>query len=499
MSCANVKLKRPDAPKKGFSYVKDLLGIDLLANGPQNAAGRRYLAPLVLDDAMSHCRLSTGGNLQVMPCTTNRVNSPHEPKVTIDEAELADPEAYNEAKSIPQTDLRGNKACLRITSTRKYAWGTVQQEVDRAEDTGMTVLIWCYKETAEKCPDARSGTDPCSVWVDDDTYEWYTEDEYERLTAEQQSRLLRADVFHGCLDCFLMPSCRGDLKWSAGWYPIDDLIQMFRRTSTESWQAQWECRRPSPKGLIFSKFRRERHTLTDAEMAAELGLILELGWGENYAPFHPGWLRFWAKDWGTGTGGDPDVTLLIQRSPEGRIYILDGFVVDDLDVNDVKTWLNKNWVPVYGEPAYVYGEGGGLGTQCAQVFKSWRKDLSHDIAYRFVARFFAIEDGIEALRMYLSPPGGGEPMILINRDRCTLVPSEFERYHERLGKNDEPSGVPADEYNHSLDSIRYFVGNEMPVFRASTKVPLPTPEQAEKQRRRFPQKKVEEPMAAGFY
>ena len=498
--CGEVHVGAIDSQaKKGFSYVKDFLGLDLLADSPEHVAGRKYFRPMVTNDAMSHCRLITGGNLQVMPCTRNRVNSPHEPKVTIDEAELADAEAYNEAKSIPQTDRRGNKACLRVTSTRKYAWGLVQQEVDNAPETGMTVLIWCYKETSERCPDERSGTVPVTVWVDDDTFEWYTAETYERLTEDQQTGLVRADVFEKCLECVLIPSCRGDLKRSTGWYGIDDLIHMFQRVSTEMWQAQWECRRPSSKGLIFSRFRMERHGLDDTEMARYLGIIEDdEEWDEVYAPFHPGWLRSWTKDWSSGTGGDPDVALLIQRSPDGVILVLDEFTANDMDVNQVKTYLNKNWATVYSIPAFVYCEGGGLGKQCAKVFGSRREGVDDDIPYNMVPRFFDVLTGIESIRMFLAPPGGGDPMLLVNRDRCPLTCREFQRYHEKL-VNDVPTGIPADEENHTIDPIRYYIGNEIPVFRPSSRVPRPTPEQAERQRRRFPQKAQKEPMAQGFY
>ena len=197
---------------------------------------------------MSRTDLRNGGHLEILPCTINRVNSPHEPKVRFDEVELADPVSYNEAKFIAASDEQGNEASICYTTTRKFAYGLAQQEIDTAIKTGKKVMLWCYKDVTERCPDERSGTQPCEAWVNLKTLHCTRKKE----TKEQTCFM----VFNKCWDCKILPTCRGDLKRANGIKSIQDVILKYENASIDYWLSQMECLRHSRKGLMIHAFNK---------------------------------------------------------------------------------------------------------------------------------------------------------------------------------------------------------------------------------------------------
>ena len=80
--------------------------------------------------------------IKVILCTMRSANSEHVPFFCIDEVDVvANPTAYEEAKNIPAA-RDGKLSITMLTSTRKFAFGLVQKEIDEKEKTGERRWRW---------------------------------------------------------------------------------------------------------------------------------------------------------------------------------------------------------------------------------------------------------------------------------------------------------------------------------------------------------------------
>ena len=383
--------------------------------------------------------LHSGGTLQVIPCTMSQCNGPHEPKVNIDEVELAGPAALEEAKSIPTTDIHGNRAALRMFSTRKFAFGNVQKEIDSALEKGVKVVAYCYKEITETCPDERSGTKPVTVWVNRDDLDWQQDEEFRTLPPETQRDYEAFDVYDGCLECPLAATCRGDLKGANGWMTIEDVIRAFRSMSVEMWLAQWECRKPNPKGKIYKHFADERCVTAAITFNRDLP-------------------AYWTKDWGYS---DPDVTLLVQQQGE-RICVLDEYYITERDTNEIKQYLNEVWIPKYGQPYRVLAPPDGA-KEC-RIFGRLVLGIPNDRRYLVIKKGAPVLEGIDEVRKVVRPIDGPRTLLYVH-PRCRQFINEMSYYHYKLDTAGEPTETPDHDYSHGPDALRYFVWNVIKGFK----------------------------------
>ena len=384
-------------------------------------------APLVSQRSVKSKSLTGGGRLHIAPCTLRQTNAPHEPKVNIDEAELAHPEAFQEAKSIPLSDPAGNRASLRILSTRKFVFGNVQAEIEKAPESGLRVLMYSYQEVAEKCPDQRSGSDVVTVYVDPDELEWVTAEDYDALPREMGAGFGAVDVFDGCLKCALLPTCRGDLKNAGGWMPVADIVAAYRRNSLETWRAQWECRRPSPTGLVYKHFTEERNI--------------------RAVEFHAGLPTFWAIDWGYT---DPTACLLLQR--HGRaLAVVDEIALVEMDSNQVKLYLTTAWCGQYGHPEAILADPSGANER--RIFTRAQAGIPGDVRYRTIGVSAPVADGIDLVRTLIRPLGG-ETRLLVH-PRCENLIRCMSLYHYRTAADGSVTETPDHEHSHFPDALRY--------------------------------------------
>lgn len=188
---------------------------------------------------MEETILETGSRYEQLVGSISGVNSPHPHKLRADEVELMkSPEIIEEMKLMPSSYLNW-KAHTLWTSTRKYVEGIVADLVKTAKEKkakGPKVLIWCYKDVSEPCPDERSGVNPQIYEVEDIFHHG------EKIVVE---------AFEYCGDCALLPSCKGDLKRAKGIIPIDDSIKKWNDLDRDKWLAQKECVEPPRTSLFY--------------------------------------------------------------------------------------------------------------------------------------------------------------------------------------------------------------------------------------------------------
>jgi hypothetical protein len=166
-------------------------------------------------------------------------NSRHPAKSRIDEIELIDYQTLKEGLSMSQS-----KGCVPATdvfaSTRKWGGGTMTRLLNEAGSRGIAVRPYCVYEVAQRCT-RECRNDP--IYGDCPIY----------TRQEIQLDGTIAEV----------PFCYGRLHdVPGGWLPVDDVIQKGMLLDKETWEVQWENKRPTALKRVYPTFHKERHTMS---------------------------------------------------------------------------------------------------------------------------------------------------------------------------------------------------------------------------------------------
>lgn len=407
---------------KCYSYVKKFL--------------RGYGDMLVKDPLMSRTELNNGGHLEIIPCTINRVNSPHEPKVRFDEVELADPVSYNEAKFIAASDERGNQASICYTTTRKFAYGLAQKEIENAIRSHQRVLLWCYKDVTQRCSDERSGVVPVDIYVDLRELKWGRK--------QEQKEWEHFVVRDGCLKCPIIATCRGDLKRANGIKLIDDVILKFQNATPDYWLAQSECKRPLRKGLMIHRFNPDVN-----EVVIDWNIFFDREGCFNRERF----FMVMGKDW----GWNPDATVVcIIDKHTDRVYVIKEFSISQKTTPDVAREIRK-WCK--GTPF-----GMPLDMQCDRSEPGLISTMQgHGFAMAQAVDETDIEGGCDLINYLCQPAHGGTPMLYVDKVLCPHLLWEIKQGYIRANdpRTNEPGDKPKDKDNHFVDALRYAVWKYM--------------------------------------
>jgi intein/homing endonuclease len=197
--------------------------------------------------------------IQVIVLTMNGANSAHTNFVTVDEVDLCSPKPYQEAKLIGGV-LRGRFPITLRLSTRKFNFGIMQMEIDRAHITNEKVLQWNILDVTQYCPPSRCKPQEKKViryiprelpmgQMDEKTYlelEETERDNYEKIEA-----------FSGCVACPLLSVCKTKLHTKKTpsmvgdlWKPIEATINVIKAVDPDVGEAQLLCFGPETQILM---------------------------------------------------------------------------------------------------------------------------------------------------------------------------------------------------------------------------------------------------------
>lgn len=207
--------------------------------------------------------------IEVAICTLAGTNSKHSTFMVVDEVDvIANPRAYQEAKSIP----KGRNGQLPITlliSTRKSSYGKVQEEIDKAHKTGLIIRHWNLLDVTERCPDKKHLPllPKIPVYIDRSALVTINEEEFKTLPNTKQQKYERTDVYAGCVTCPLVSACRGTLanqKSTAKMLSqLSDTTLTIRDAGDADYvNAQYLCTKPNSEGLIYPRLDLDLHTVT---------------------------------------------------------------------------------------------------------------------------------------------------------------------------------------------------------------------------------------------
>jgi hypothetical protein len=405
--------------------------------------------------------------ITVIICTLTGANSEHVPIMFLDEVDVVrDPQAYDEARAIPGME-RGVFPITVKLSTRKFAFGMMQKELESAKETGEIVKRWNIIDITEKCPTSRFMPNPNNekkdeVWVTDKLplkTSALNDEQYSQLPDSQKSNWEKIKVHPGCLKCELVSVCRGRLADKPDsavsskvslYKPIKATIRAFTRLPPDMGEAQLMCWRPSTKGLVYPRFEPTHSgNLIDINKAWELvtGDVREnVTLEELVSKLHELDANFFAGvDWGY-THESTIVVVAVLAS--GYSIALDTYASPGLEPHDFAeialTYQNK------------YGIYKWFCDQAApQNIKTFKKKGMRCPEFKK-----DVLGGIDALRSQIITSSGARKFLVLDIPENQKLVQGFKVHHFKLDMAGNPTTTPDDEeYADVMDAARYLAQN----------------------------------------
>ena len=364
-----------------------------------------------------------GSSIEILPGTEAQTQGPHTPLATFDEVEQGKYQAWENAKAIPSewTDLAGirHKAQFLGASTRHSGLGLMQRALDDALVKGWRVYTWCVIDTIDG----------------------------ESCRGEDGEPL--------CGECPIFSAgCEGRALAADGWRSRDEIIRVFNRVGLDTWEAQYLCRKPDAKALIYANFSRENVTAGAEYIAGAGPIYLAYDWGFT-DPTHIAFVqyrdgRFYQFDELTGSGRAEREWV---REAVRRILALPGYKGPGLEEWE-EVWAGRKpwprpWPDVWPEIA--------AGDPSAVQMRHELKE--HGVGARSPAAVrHEVEAGQDVLRAAISTAGGLRRYFV--HPRCSVTIKAFENYRAREladGSFDpRPDPDPANHvFSHGTDAPRY--------------------------------------------
>jgi hypothetical protein len=473
-SVAHMAAIEPQA-QKAVQYVKDFLNRPYLRefvtqDNKRNIEIRRYsdkVSGFALTPKQWEALPSEGQRnqydeiknyLQVVICTPRGANSAHVPFFVVDEVDLAEPKAYEEAKLIP-APYQGRHPITLLTSTRKISYGLVQKEIDKQLDrrTGRRVLEvrhWNIVDVTEACPAERHQPEKpkLPIYYSLKTLQAMREADYDLLSDEEQRTFQVKEGYEGCLsNCTLFAICQGRLATeqkskSSLLKPIDHVIQQFFDVSINTAQAQLMCWKPSTEGLIYPNFDRGTHMMRPFEIATKIT-------GEKYPEsFSKADLIMLMKSRditfhsGMDFGFTHNFAVVTAAVDGGNVYIIDVIAVPGIELMQ-KIELCKQKLSIYDVSIYAdeaYPSDIKSFSKAGFRIRGVKKDRG------------SVVGGIEIVRSKLMPARGKAQLYLLAGDEGTeILAQRMGQYHWKQDAGGNMTDIPDEKEDDECDAIRY--------------------------------------------
>lgn len=408
--------------------------------------------------------------ITIIICTVAGANSEHVPMMIVDEVDVvANPDAFEEAKMIP-SGQNGQEPITLYTSTRKYSFGLVQKEIDKAHESGLEIRHWNLIDMTERCQPARHQPEKgrLPIYRSDDTLKAVSEKEYNRLSPDEKPKYVKDEGWYGCLhNCRLFAVCQGRLvnqpSNSKLLKTIDHVTKQFRKVSPDKAKAQLMCWKPSTEGLVYPNFDRQVHMLSYAQMASKITgeehLESAVGYDELVAIFRERGMRFAA---GMDHGFTHNFAVVLAAIDGARCYVFDVISVPELELSqkiDLCESKLKPFDPIVWPDQANPADNATFRRHGFKV-REWDKNRGSVVA------------GIEVVRLKLRPSFGDEPQIYFaDNAPCQFLASKLSKYHWALDAAGRATDQPDKDEDDECDALRYLIINEFSPRRGRAIVP----------------------------
>lgn len=392
--------------------------------------------------------------VEILSISIMSVQGAHAPIVSLDELASLAPDkvrAYADVNGIPVYTNDGRPWVKFGISSRKGAYTVIEREYEERNRTGIIFKFWTVLENTKKCPDSISGTEDFSYYANAMENLAITEKEYLNLPDQEKTKFELVHAKKGCFTCPLKAICAGDLKKQTSTCrtlrPTKAVIEEFKLADLQWFLSQKMSMAPSLEGLVFPKFKREKFEKTAAE-------IYEIFTGKPANPnlseeeliqtmLSMGCKAYAGLDHGHT---DPAAVVVIYEDGVGNIYIMNVFAQTGLDpeqLRDKVLELQEKY-----KFTHLYPD-----TSQPAINDLIKKAKKVKVIDNFDKKG-EIERGITLIRQKISP-ATGETKLFGLKNNCEFLIKEMEKYHNEMDSGGNILDTPADEFNHSIDALRY--------------------------------------------
>jgi len=279
-------------------------------------------------------RLANGSTAAVLTQSQRSVRGLRVQKLRCDEVEMFDERVW-EAAQLATRSTPHAAAAIEAASTHHKPGGLMGRVMDGAAERGSAVVRWCLLDVLAPCPPARD-----------------------------------------CGSCVLWDECGGRAKGrQSGFVSVVDAAAMKGRVSSEVWEAEMLCRRPSTHGRVFGTFDESVHVRPFVGRAEEVVVGVDFGFAH---PFVALWLAVVGE----------------------RLHVVDEYVRDKRTVPEhAEAMRRRPWGArrVFCDPA-----GAAVSGQTGQSDAAVLRRAGFVVSFRSSR----IAEGLELIRRGLRPADG---------------------------------------------------------------------------------------------
>jgi len=363
---------------------------------------------------MGSVELLNGSTVSILTGTMKGVNSTHCEKVQIDEIDLMEWNILQEAFSIVSDKGGGDGSYLpatRLTSTRKFADGSMQKMLDEAVSRGFKIYQWEIFDTIERCRIAKS---PESIPMRDPSGD---------------GRIVL--VSEECTTCSLLYRCMGLAKHSnGGIMSLSNTMSTSKTLDDNKWETQWRCSKSEESDLIFPMFNPANHVIDYNATLRNMELISEHEFNDGLVHFSPDFDVLAGQD----AGYECPATVV------GQFLDADTFIIFE-EVNERhianSVLLEDHLVPLANELSIAE-------FFCDPSNPTLMAEMELNGLYVTPANN-NVQVGLDLLKSLFKTN-----RLFIDK-RCVTLISTLKKYKKRLSS---PSPRPNQD-DHHIDSLRY--------------------------------------------
>lgn len=402
--------------------------------------------------------------IKIVTCTLQGANSEHVPWFTMDELDVvpkARVSAYNQSLAIPAVSPDRKFPITFLTSTRKFSFGLVQKEIDKAAETGLHIRHWGIIDVTEACPASRHRPDlpRLPIYVDDDGLAAIDQEAYEALDPEDRGKYEPHQGYEGCLkNCRIFAACKGRLATqqkseAKTLKPIDHVINLFRKFPLDMAQSELLCRKASLQGLIYPRLERSKHMLTAAQIYEKLvGEHAPAAFDrEDLAAFAKSrGMEFFA---GMDFGFTHKFSVVTGFRDGNRFFVIDCQAKTELEPDQQVELCDrtiKRWDPV------IFPD-----MSSPQMIRVFRKNRYRMRQWKKGAD--SVLNGINVVRLKLTPALSEPELYFLSGDiGVEYLVNQMTAYHWALEIDGTFSKEPDKVDDDSCDAARYCLMNVFP-------------------------------------
>lgn len=396
--------------------------------------------------------------LEVLPCTLKALNGPHVPLIVVDEIDTISGEGLKAYKEISgMLDSRGDKKALRVgISTRKSQHGLMNQQIETAHETGVSLRMWTCFEFSQACPYESDNPTPIDLYVDIYGFKIIHPEDYEKLENKDKIKYtLISFPEQKCEKCPIAPMCQGDAKNqksdSKFLKPISDIIKKVKKEGPDWALAQLMNLKPSLEGVVFKEFNEEKHIKDLREIwsivfpnkpipdnltkKAFINFAKQQG-GRIYCGIDFGW-------------SSPSTATFLLHTKNNFFIVLGTHGVINVSKPNWLLTIKEKYAPIYQPEAYYIDIADPSDVVTAQEVGLFVGNKTTKKQTR--------EYGVQIIKKLLYSLESPIPLLYLLKGETEDIVFEFKMFHYKMNTDGTTSDILDDEHDHFIDGLRYIV------------------------------------------